>query len=276
MNNFLTIGQFSKATQISVKALRHYAEEGLLRPAWVDGATGYRYYSVSQFVEALRVRRLRELGISLGEIQAFLNERDPLAIQTFFEKHRQLIQERLVKGERDLVLLEKLSTQKEEFFLAYDVGVREVSSTKVMSIRSITSMKTIGEDMGKIFGELYDYVSKNGGQFSGECFDIYHDEEFNPERIDVECCFSVLETIPENDRVKGRTVEGGLMAYTLHKGPYDQLEGAYTAIMKWIEENGYVPLPKMRDLYLNGPDCEEVKGPEDYKTEILWPVKKKA
>lgn len=160
--------------------------------------------------------------------------------------------------------------------MAYDVGVREVSTVKVMSIRSITSMKTISEDIGKIFGELYDYISKNGGQFADECFDIYHDEEFNPERIDVECCFSVFETIPESDRVKGRTVEGGLMAYTLHKGAYEQLEGAYAAIMKWIEENGYVPLPKMRDLYLNGPECEEVKGPEDYRTEVLWPVKKKS
>lgn len=44
MGNLLTIGEFSRATRLSVKALRFYDEKGVLRPVWVDEATGYRHY----------------------------------------------------------------------------------------------------------------------------------------------------------------------------------------------------------------------------------------
>lgn len=39
------IGEFAKAGQVTVKALRHYASLGLLRPGWVDRFSGYRYYT---------------------------------------------------------------------------------------------------------------------------------------------------------------------------------------------------------------------------------------
>ena len=50
------------------------------------------------------------------------------------------------------------------------------------------------------------------------------------------------------------------------------MEGAFEAIMKWLDVNGYLPLPGMRDIYLNSP--HEVP-PEELLTEVLWPVRKK-
>jgi len=44
----LTIGSFSKMTYLSVKALHHYHDVGLLEPAVVDTASGYRHYSTAQ------------------------------------------------------------------------------------------------------------------------------------------------------------------------------------------------------------------------------------
>jgi DNA-binding transcriptional MerR regulator len=43
----LSIGRFAFASGLTVKALRHYAEIGLLRPAHVAGSSGYRYYDPS-------------------------------------------------------------------------------------------------------------------------------------------------------------------------------------------------------------------------------------
>ena len=156
--------------------------------------------------------------------------------------------------------------------MSYEVSVREVGPVKAMTLRMVTHMKTISDDMGKAYEALWQYMEKSGAQCAGECFALYHDEDFNPEHIDVECGFSVVDLMPGTDKIKGRTVEGGLMAYALHKGPYDQLEGVYPAIMKWVEANGYALLPKMRELYLNNP-CEV--PPEELMTEVLWPVKKK-
>ena len=156
--------------------------------------------------------------------------------------------------------------------MSYNVKTRKVEPVKVMSIRTTLTMQTMGEEMPRLFTRLYEYITQNGGQMTGDCFDLYHDEEFNPECIDVECCFSVADFLPNSGEIQRRTVEGSLMASTLHKGPYDGLNEAYEAIMRWVGPNGYVLLPRMRNLYLNDP--YEV-SPEEILTEVLWPIKKK-
>ena len=156
--------------------------------------------------------------------------------------------------------------------MAYEVKVRDVPAQKVMSVRFVTSLSGMSGDMGAAFQEIWDCIEKSGIKFAGEFFAVYHDENFNPDKIDVECCISVPEFLPESGRVKAREVEGGLMAATTHKGSYDTLEGAYTAILEWIGKNPYTPLFRMRDVYLNSPD--EVP-PEELLTEVLWPVARK-
>ena len=47
-STLLPIGRFARLTELTVKALRHYAEIGLLEPARVDEATGYRFYALEQ------------------------------------------------------------------------------------------------------------------------------------------------------------------------------------------------------------------------------------
>ncbi|HTH84541.1 helix-turn-helix domain-containing protein [Mycobacterium sp.] len=68
----LSIGDFSRMTQLSVKTLRHYHEVGLLEPDRVDPATGYRHYAPEQVPTAQVVRRLRELGMPIAEVRAVL------------------------------------------------------------------------------------------------------------------------------------------------------------------------------------------------------------
>lgn len=70
----LTIGRFADATGLTVKALRHYDEIGLLRPATVDPGNGYRYYDPTQVEAAVTIRRLRALELPLGEIAGLLNQ----------------------------------------------------------------------------------------------------------------------------------------------------------------------------------------------------------
>ena len=65
----LSIGAFASASRLSPKALRLYDELGLLTPARVDPATGYRSYSVTQLDRARLVAWLRRLGMPLAEIR---------------------------------------------------------------------------------------------------------------------------------------------------------------------------------------------------------------
>jgi PPM family protein phosphatase len=65
---FLTIGAFARAARLSPKALRLYDELGLLRPAHVDEASGYRFYSPDQLERARLVAWLRRVGMPLAKI----------------------------------------------------------------------------------------------------------------------------------------------------------------------------------------------------------------
>jgi DNA-binding transcriptional MerR regulator len=114
----LSIGRFADASGLTVKALRHYDEIGLLVPAQVDPDNGYRYYDASQLEDAVTIRRLRALELPLDEIAALLDAdaetlRDRLAAHGYRvaeevrDKHSLLIElGALVEGGGEEVVVE--------------------------------------------------------------------------------------------------------------------------------------------------------------------------
>ena len=65
-------GEFGAATRLSPKALRLYAEQGLLVPAHVDPVSGYRRYHRDQVARGRLISRLRALDLPLGRIATLL------------------------------------------------------------------------------------------------------------------------------------------------------------------------------------------------------------
>jgi DNA-binding transcriptional MerR regulator len=76
MSTLITIGDFSRMTHLSVKALRHYHDVGLLEPVEVDRSSGYRLYDVGQVPVAQVIRRFRDLGMPVDEVRTMLNATD--------------------------------------------------------------------------------------------------------------------------------------------------------------------------------------------------------
>jgi DNA-binding transcriptional MerR regulator len=70
--DLLSIGEFARRCRLSPKALRLYDELGLLLPARVDDESGYRYYAESQLDRALLIAGLRQLQVSLADINVIL------------------------------------------------------------------------------------------------------------------------------------------------------------------------------------------------------------
>ena len=68
----MRVGELAKATGISVSALRHYDEVGLLVPCERSDA-GYRLYSPEDVQRLFRVRALRRLGFGLDQTAAVLD-----------------------------------------------------------------------------------------------------------------------------------------------------------------------------------------------------------
>ena len=71
----LTIGQFAALHGINKKTLMWYDEIGLFKPASIDPENGYRYYHYQQSPILETILLLRELDVSIPEIQDFMKNR---------------------------------------------------------------------------------------------------------------------------------------------------------------------------------------------------------
>ncbi len=101
------IGEFSRLAQVTVKALRLYDERGLLVPARVDRASGYRFYSAAQLPRLQRILALKDLGLSLQEIGDLLDGGpDTDAIRDRLELRRTTLERELLDGRARLARVE--------------------------------------------------------------------------------------------------------------------------------------------------------------------------
>jgi DNA-binding transcriptional MerR regulator len=267
VKNLVPIGRFSAVCRLSQKALRLYDEMGLLRPAWVDPDSGYRYYAVAQALEAERIRLLRSLEVPLEEIAELL--RDPSARQGILERHRRRLEDRLGQLQSLLASLDRLET--EETMTSYDVRTKEVAAQQVIGIRMASRIADIGRDSGAAYGELYGHLGRAGAPPAGPPFTIYEAEPGENGELAVEFCVPVGRPMSGAGRISGHEVAGGRAAYTLHPGAYDGVGPAYAALQRWIQEHGHECRGAPRELYLVGPD--QARSPAELRTEIQWPIR---
>ena len=90
----LKIGEFSKLSHTTVKALRFYEKEALLIPASVDEWTGYRLYESSQLETAAKIKSFRQLGLSIDEIKSIFSGEDVKKILSEKEKELKNLQQK--------------------------------------------------------------------------------------------------------------------------------------------------------------------------------------
>src|SRR5258708_13373516 len=72
MATWIRIGDFARLAQVTVRTLRHYEHEGLLRPHHVRNRSGERYYDATQLLLVQRILVLRDLGLSIPDVRAAL------------------------------------------------------------------------------------------------------------------------------------------------------------------------------------------------------------
>ena len=84
----------AKVNRVTIATLRLYDEMGLLRPSYIDTETGYRYYDIRQTSRLDFIRYMRELGLSLSDIQDLLQREDVTLIEEkLIEKNNQIHQQ---------------------------------------------------------------------------------------------------------------------------------------------------------------------------------------
>lgn len=94
-NGLLSIGRMAEMNHVTIAALRLYDEEGLLKPAYTDPSTGYRYYDIHQNARLDMIAYMKELGMSLQEIKKVLQSGDPALIESILANKNEQIHEEI-------------------------------------------------------------------------------------------------------------------------------------------------------------------------------------
>lgn len=271
----LKIGDFSKLSQITIRMLRHYDEIDLLKPQAIDEQTGYRYYDEVQLLTANKIQLLKNLGFALSTIKKMLthfNDYDEM------EKILNIRKQELVLEESELCERIKLidstikNLKKEGNFMSYVVNLKTIPELYVGSVRKvIANYRAEGELWGTLMPEIAKQKCKSVPPYYP--MSVYHDKEFVECNADVEVRFAVEGKYRDTEEVKFKTIPAVEVASCIFKGGYEQIASVNEVIAKWANENNYEFCASVFWIYHKSP--YETENPEDYVTEVCFPVKKK-
>ena len=267
-----TITEFSRICKMSTRMLRHYDKEEILKPAYVNPINGYRYYEQGQLEAAVRIKKLREYRFPLSKIKTILQSSDQnsliehmksqiIELSNEVRQHLQVISEmsEVVKMNRDLN-----SAQRRNYDIL--IGMRS-------EITAITQRLQIDiNDMDEHFDSLYEKIQINNLKIVGSPSAIFYDEEYIPNRSDIELRIPIIYEDNGNLSREWEIKKIGQhqIVTTLHHGSYDYIGYAYMALEEWTKKNGYLIDARPCEVYLKGPECD--CPVEDYVTQVCFSI----
>lgn len=259
------IGAFSRICSISVKALRHYQEIGLLTPSYIDEESSYRYYSEKLLERALEIQNLRELKFSLKEISEIFEEiTDDDDLNDVLKRKHALIEAKIarlqeVKNQLNLIIS---SNAKETLQTPAEIKLVQIPDQHIASIRFKGRYTEVGSYFKKIFKAV-------GMQAQGKPSTLYFDEGYKETDADLECYLPVKKEVSNAD-VSARILEGGKAYCLIHTGSYDSISKSYKRIIDYLNENKIQVRTPSRVIYHKGPGMIFRGKPDKYITELQF------
>ncbi len=272
----LKIGNFSKLSRISIRMLRHYDDLGLLKPATIDKFTGYRFYDESQLVQAERIQVLKNMGFSLSEIQLVLDKyASPKEMEQFLLLKKQEIELKQQSLNQTLCLLDSTIEwlRKDGNIMGYDVSLKTIPERYVASVRKIIPTY---QDEGMLWATLMQESAPLNIKCVGNpnyALAIFHDKEYKENDVDVEIQTTVSGKYSNTENVMFKTEPAVEVASSTFKGSYEKIAQLNQNVANWVSDNGYEFNGPAFWIYHVSP--HETQNPDEYVTEVCYPVKKK-
>lgn len=266
------IGDFSRLTQVTVKALRHYDRLGLLKPEQIDRTSGYRYYTAAQVPRLHRILALKDLGFSLEQVGQLLDaELSPLQLRGMLLQKGEEVRELIAAEQLRLERIEERLRQVEQGVKAngYEVQLKSIPAQRVASLSAVLPDYRA---IGALYGELRAYQQQHGLHATAWTA-LWHDGEYRETAIQAEATFSTVAPLPPHPRIRvGELPAIMTMACTQHQGQMAGVSAAHEALLGWLAESGYHLIGPNRTVALH------VTGPEgaDNVVEIQYPVARDA
>jgi DNA-binding transcriptional MerR regulator len=236
----LRIGDFARLGGVTVRALRHYEAEGLLLPAQVDEATGYRSYRFDQLAALDRILALRDLGFSLSDVRALLaSSTDVTALGLRLQRQRSRLAAEVALQTARLRRLEALqrAIAADGSTAELSVRIRPIPDVRALALRK--KVRTQGASIAALFEEAEARAGRD--RLDASPFLLFHGA------LDVEACVPVRAGCRDRDV---RIVDGAPLAGSItYSGGYGQTRPLRDRMVRWLKRSGLRVRGPLREVY---------------------------
>ena len=263
-DDLLSIGPFARESGLSHKALRLYAELGLLVPAHVDRFTSYRYYDREQLGSARLIRLMREMEMPLRDIRHVLAA-EPQEAEQLVAEYERAFSERLEQVRHTRRRLIQIM-RYEESEMTMQVEERSLAPQQIVSIVAHVLVKDLDDVISRSLRELEAFVEAQGGKISGPPLGIFHGQINQEDDGPIEVCLPADGAFRAMGSVAVRELASGRAAVVEVRDEYmnfPKIIEAYDAGYDWIVSHGFRHAGPPHEVWIGSP---ESGGP----FEIVW------
>ncbi|MGS2809705.1 MerR family transcriptional regulator [Nocardia sp. MW-W600-9] len=250
-----SIGDFARHGQVSVRMLRHYDAVGLLRPARVDPATGYRFYTAAQLARLNRLVALKDLGFTLEQVGRMLDP-GPAAeeLRGMLTLRRAELEQRIAADHARLTDVEARLRiiEKEGVMPDQEVVLKPVAAVRVAESTGSAAgfePQAISPVIQPLFSDLADRLAQANIAIAGPAIAYYDAREDGT--VGVHACIPVAV---EPEAAPGFSIVDlpalTTVATTVYHGDVAEIGTAWQALGRWVEDNGYRTAAPVREVTL--------------------------
>ena len=255
----ISIGEFARRTRLTAKALRLYDRVGLLHPATVDEASGYRRYDPAQVRTGQLIGLLRGADLSLAEIGLIFEDIAVGSDVAVRRMDRLLADIERRNANRKLLIRHIRAILHEGDDSMFEIATRRVPSQRVMSIQRRLHVHEIDGFVGEVKAAFAEHL--DGAQPTGPFMLIFHGPVSAEDDGPLEVVLGCPDDVQPTGVVGIRTEPAHDEAYTTitkAQWAYPAILAAYDAVVRSPE---VVARPgtrlSCREVYLAEPDAIE-------------------
>ena len=267
MRTRVTIGDFSRASHLSVKTLRHYHEVGLLEPSEIDPDNGYRYYSEEQIPTVQVIRRLRGLQMPVTDVKSVLCAPDSDARNRLIVEHLNRLEDELAQTRGAVAELRDLLERADT---TVAVEHRTVAPTPAVGIQQTVEREDLFAWWQGALGELRATIQAQRLHATGPSGGLYTSEIFQYGRGEATVFIPTDGSVKAIGRAESLLIPGAELAIARHHGSLTDSDLTYGQLGAYVMKHEISVDAPLRENYLRA--FLETTVHEEWETEICWPI----
>jgi DNA-binding transcriptional MerR regulator len=274
-DGLISIGRFSRLTDLSPRLLRRLDERGLLSPVYVDPETRYRYYDAGQARPAALIHLGRQVGLTVDQLTDLLAAAEDGDLRRHLARYREVVAAQLAEKSRLLRLLDRQLARGDEL-LRFEVTLRDQPSVLVMSAAG-SAPRVCPHDpwaleaaLRRTGAPVAAHIARHGEEPDSHGIVLYHTDFSVDDEISFEVCIAIRRPLPDGPGVVCKELPASRAASLTFFGPYDTIWNAHAELAAWVAEHGYTAAGPVRETGIV--EASETDDPMQWVTELSVPV----